>query len=107
MQAEVSEAQAQAVLEKAKQEGKRTETTPAMGVFTRKAGSAKYKTRLLCCENVDHADVDTASIAKPKRIPSSTTESWLIPSGQCNPPRRKENRPRERQVVLFQSDVGP
>lgn len=69
MQAEVSEAQAQAVLEKAKQEGKRTETIPAMGVFTRKAGSGKYKTRLLCCEN--HANVDTTSIAKPKRIPSS------------------------------------
>ena len=33
-------------------------------------------------------------------------ESWLIPSGQCNPPRRKENRPRERQMVIFQSDIS-
>ena len=47
----VSQREADKLMEEARSAGKKVETIPAMGVFTRKAGSGKYKSRIVACGN--------------------------------------------------------
>ena len=47
----VSQREAGVLMEEARAAGKKVESIPAMGVFTRKAGSGKYKSRIVACGN--------------------------------------------------------
>ena len=47
----VSKGETELVMEQARLSGKSVEVIPAMGVFTRKSGSGRHRSRIVCCGN--------------------------------------------------------